>query len=66
MLFFIAATCYLRSNGIRLQYLQFLRVEYFAYTLENIKGVKAYVMTSHEEVSIEFKNSVTIGFTNSG
>ena len=31
-----------------------------------IKGVKAWVMTSHEEVSIEFKNSVTIGFTNSG
>jgi hypothetical protein len=31
----------------------------------DIKGVKACVMTSHE-ASIEFKNSVTIGFTNSG
>jgi hypothetical protein len=32
----------------------------------DIKGVKSWVMTSHEEVSIEFKNSVTIGLTNLG
>jgi hypothetical protein len=29
-------------------------------------GVKAGDMTSHEEASIESKNSVTIGFTDSG
>jgi hypothetical protein len=28
--------------------------------------VKAWAMTSHEEASIEFKNSAIIGFTNSG
>ena len=34
ILFFIAAICYLRLEGIRLQYLQLLKVEYFSYTLE--------------------------------
>ena len=33
---------------------------------EDIKGVKACAMTYHEEVSIEFKKSETIGFTDSG